>query len=347
MARILLVDDDPIIIKLYQIILKKADFTVDVATTGEAMMLAVNNQKPDLVLLDVVLPDCTGLELCSRLKNTPEYADIKIILVSGTEVTSLHVAEGIDIGADDYLVKPFDAKELMARIKNWLKLKMTEDELKDKNIELKKLSNHLQNIREEERQLTAREVQEEVGQMVAALKMDIDWLGANMPAAAETQKNRITHASETAKQIIYTIRKIASSLRPSMLDELGLNASLEWQCKGFSSENNIPCYFKAAADDEGISKEITTTLYRICEKSLKNIQQHSGATLVKVSLEVNREEIKFCIVDNGKGFATDKQKENAFGLISMRERAHAINGHLLIESKAGEGTTVLVIVPKR
>lgn len=345
MTRILVVDDDPVIIKLYQMILKNEDFTIDMATNGQELLLVVARHKPDVILLDVILPDESGLDLCARLKQNSAYTGIKIILVSGMEISPAQVAEGIESGADDYLTKPFDTKELLARIKNCLKLKAVEEELRDKNKELKNLSNHLQNVREEERKSLAREVQEELGQLAAALKMDVDWLAINLPDAPELQKERMAHASSTAKLIIQSIRKIASALRPSMLDELGLNASLEWHCNEFAATTGISCKYIHAYDDEGLSLELKTAIFRICQESLRNIAKHASATRVKVNVDISEKELRLTVSDNGKGFSVDGQK-NTFGLIDMRERVQAINGKLTIDSKEGKGTTVSVTVQK-
>jgi len=345
MDRILVVDDDPVIIKLYQIILKKGGFDIEAATCGQEALTAINKQKPDVILLDVILPDYSGLELCRQIKGNPECIGIKIILVSGMEISPAQVAEGIELGADDYLVKPFDHKELLARIKNCLKLKKVEEALRDKNNELKELSIHLQNVREEERKFLAREVQEELGQLTAVLKMDIDWLAINMPDAVKTHKDRMAHASDTAKLIINTIRRIASALRPSMIDELGLNAALEWQCKKFTSVNNIPCVFEHPdEDDDALTKEIKTALFRICQEALLNISQHAKATQITVSTKFSGNKLYLFINDNGKGFDLNQQK-NTLGLIGMRERAASINGELNIDSANGRGTSIMVMVP--
>ncbi len=345
MARILIVDDDPVIIKLYQVILRKEGFELEIAETGEDMLKAVARQKPDVILLDVILPDSTGLDLCTQVRRNPEYVGIKIILVSGMEITPAQVAEGIETGADDYLTKPFDPKELLARIKNCLKLKIVEEELRDKNKELQELARHLQNVREDERKFLAREVQEELGQLAAALKMDVDWLALNLPDIPEIQQKRMSHASSTAKTIIQTIRKIASALRPSMLDELGMNASLEWLCKEFITTHGIPCRFDPAYDDEGLSIELKTAFFRITQEALRNIAQHANASKVRISAEVNEKEVRLQISDNGNGFDTAQQK-NTMGLIGIRERAMAVNGQLTIDSKPGNGTIVSVIVQK-
>lgn len=344
MARILVVDDDPVIIKLYQIILVKAGFELSVAVNGEQLLAALKLQKPDVIVLDVVLPDHTGLDLCARIKKDPEYQGIKIILVSGTAVSPSKVADGINIGADDYLVKPFDPKELLSRIRNCLKLKIAEEELKDKNQQLKALSNHLQHVREEERKFFAREVQEEVGQLVAVLKMEIDWLSMNFPGAEQIHRDRLLHASNTSRLIINTIRRIASSLRPSMLDELGLNASLDWQCREFAVANDIPCAFKQADNDEGLSTGIKTAVFRICQESLNNIAQHSSAKKAEVSATTDGKVIQLRVTDYGRGFNIE-DKKNSLGLIGMRERALAVKGDLLITSQPEKGTIVSVTIP--
>ncbi|HEX7691896.1 MAG TPA: response regulator [Sediminibacterium sp.] len=338
MARILVVDDDPVIIKLYQVILKKEGFDVTIAETGEQLMRSITVEKPDVILLDVILPDDSGLGLCARIKKDPGFAGVKIILVSGMEITPAQVAEGIETGADDYLTKPFDPKELLARIKNCVKLKMAEEGLRDKNRELKDLARHLQDVREEERKALAREVQEELGQLAAALKMDVDWLALNLSHAPEAQLKRMAHASSTAKIIIQTIRRIASGLRPSMLDELGLNASLEWLCKEFEGLHNIPCQFHAAADDENLNVEQKTAMFRITQEALRNIAMHADASVVKVSAVIEGDNILLTITDNGRGFAPSTAM--GMGVIGMRERALAINSQLVIRSAPGEGTTI-------
>jgi signal transduction histidine kinase len=341
MARILLVDDDPVIIQLYKVILRKEDFAIDIADTGASMLEAVAANKPDVILLDVILPDDSGLDLCAQLKKDPAFVGVKIILVSGMEISPAQVAEGIETGADDYLTKPFDPKELLARIKNCLKLKEVEEQLRYKNAELKDLADHLETVREEERKFLAREVQEELGQLAAALKMDVDWLAHNLKDIPAVQLERMAHASATAKTIIQTIRKIASSLRPSMLDELGLNASIDWLCREFVTSNNIPCRYDPAPDDEGLSSKLKTGLFRICQEALRNISRHAAATSVNVRVRTDGKTATLTVSDNGKGFDVD-QPRSTMGLLAMRERAIAINGTLDLTSKLGEGTIISV-----
>ncbi|MEO8172813.1 MAG: PAS domain-containing protein [Sediminibacterium sp.] len=223
--------------------------------------------------------------------------------------------------------------------------KKTEEELREKNIQLKELSKHLQNIREEERKYLAREVHDELGQLAAVVKMDVDWIKIKMPDLQEPYAKRISHASSTTDLLISTIRRLASELRPVMLDELGLNASLEWQCGKFEKINGIPCVFESFFDDNGLGMEVKTALFRICQEALSNVRRHSNATNVFVSIRENDELIELCVCDNGRGFNV-KEKNNTVGLIAMRERSLSVNGTLRIESEPEKGTKVFTIIPK-
>lgn len=344
MTRILLVDDDVLIIRLYQVILKSESFKLDIAVSGKEMFAFLEKQKPDVILLDVVLPDSNGLDLCKQIKGDLAFSSVKIILVSGEEVSPVQIAEGIELGADDYLVKPFHPRELLARVRNCLKLKNTEAELRHANTELKNLSNHLQDIREEERKIVAREVQEEIGQLIAAIKMDIDWLAMNLPDTSEQQKKRMEHASSVTKMIIERIRRLASSLRPSMIDELGLFAALEWKCRKIKEDNGIPCHFSYEGDDQALSIEVKTTIFRICQEVLVNIVQHASATRIVLSATVSNKSFFINISDDGKGFELNQQKSK-LGLIGIRERASSINGKLSINSVISKGTDVSLFIP--
>lgn len=224
--------------------------------------------------------------------------------------------------------------------------KNAERELQLKNEQLKELSVHLQNVREEERRYLAREVHDELGQLAAVIKMDIDWIKIKMPGMPENFDRRITHASSTTDLLINTIRKLAWELRPGMLDELGLIASLEWQCKKFEEIQGIACSFEPVFDDSGLDTQVKTALYRICQEGLTNVRRHAHATAVKVMLYEKDGRVHLVVSDNGRGFEVS-EKVHALGLIGIRERCMAVNGTLNVESEQGRGTTVCAIIPKQ
>ncbi|MCK9402530.1 MAG: PAS domain S-box protein [Chitinophagaceae bacterium] len=223
--------------------------------------------------------------------------------------------------------------------------KDAEQQLRDTNSELKKLSNHLKNVREDERKYISREIHDQLGQLASAIKMELDWLNIHLVTADEKAKSRIARALDTVTIMIDTTRKIATSLRPSLIDELGLNDSLKWQCSEFQNLNGITCDFEEIFDDTGIVLEIKTELFRICQESLTNVMRHANASHIQVSIKDITDAFALYIVDDGKGFDTS-QKNSHLGLVGIRERAHSINGHLQIRSEPGKGTSICVTVPK-
>jgi PAS domain S-box-containing protein len=224
--------------------------------------------------------------------------------------------------------------------------KLIEEEMQEKKNELEKLSAYLQNVREEERKYIAREVHDELGQLASALKIDVDWLGLKMGALDETGQKRIAHANNTIEVLISSIRKIASRLRPSILDDFGLNAALQWYCNEFQSQTGVICIFEHGFDDRNLAMEIKTELFRMTQESLTNIMRHAEATQVKVSTASDNKKLYLTVTDNGKGFDTRKRK-NTLGLVGLRERAGSLNGELQIDSEMGKGTTIRAIIPKK
>ncbi len=223
--------------------------------------------------------------------------------------------------------------------------KMAEEELKQKNSELKRLSTYLQNIREEERKYMAREIHDEMGQLATALKIDVDWLSIKLTGLDAAANKRIEHANKTIEVLISTVRKVASSLRPSVLDDFGLNAALKWHCAEFQNLNGIQCSFEPGFDDAHLSMHTKTELFRIAQESLTNVMRHAKASSVLVFTREDENSQYLIITDNGKGFDSS-QRKNTLGLVGLRERAISMQGTLEIESSATEGTTVCAVIPK-
>ncbi len=222
--------------------------------------------------------------------------------------------------------------------------KHAELQLRHSNIELQKLSTHLKNAREDERKYISREIHDQLGQLASALKIELDWLQLNVKGLDEKANSRIHHAVSITKTMITTTRKIATALRPSIIDELGLNDSLKWQCAEFQQLNNIQCTFSEDFDDRNASLEIRTELFRICQESLTNVMRHAHASKVMVSIRTVEGNLELCIRDNGTGFDT-RVKTSHIGLVGVRERALSIGGDLVVESEIGKGTNICLVVP--
>lgn len=235
--------------------------------------------------------------------------------------------------------------DYMGFLRDVTEKKKAEMSLKEKNQELNKLSAYLQNIREEERKNIAREVHDELGQLASAMKINIDWLGLRLENLSEAAKSRLEHANKTVAVMLTTIRSIASNLRPSILDDFGLHAALNWQCKEFINLNGIECIYTSGFDDSEVPKNIQTELFRIAQESLTNVMRHSKATRVIISTREDARTLYLSVRDNGIGFQSP-DRLTTLGLLGLKERAASLSGTLDIDSIPEGGTTITAVIPK-
>lgn len=221
-----------------------------------------------------------------------------------------------------------------------------ENELRQSHEQLRQLSSHLQTVREEERTGIAREIHDELGQQLTGLKMDVTWLGKKINSESEFVKEKIDSIVSLIDDIIKTVRKISSDLRPGVLDDLGLVAALEWQSSEFQKRSGIKLAFHSKVEDIHPGKDVTTGVFRIYQEALTNIMRHASATQVTSSLEHTGNMLVLSVSDNGKGFdpATTAGRKT-LGLIGMKERAFMMGGELEITSVDGKGTSLTLKVP--
>jgi PAS domain S-box-containing protein len=228
--------------------------------------------------------------------------------------------------------------------------KEAEEQLKQSHEQLRQLASHLQNVREEEQKRIAREVHDELGQQVTGLKMDVAWIWKKIAGLQGSNpiEEKLKEMTSLLDSAVKTIRKIASELRPAILDDMGLIPALEWQTKEFHKRFSIPVEFKSSVrhlepDGDGT---IATGLFRLYQESLTNIARHSGATSVYAELDADAKNVFLTITDNGKGFNIEETKNRkTLGLLGMKERALMMNGELTFISTPGQGTTVKIVVP--
>ncbi len=213
------------------------------------------------------------------------------------------------------------------------------------NIRLRSLSAHLENIREEERRSIAREMHDELGQLLTGFKMDIYLLKRKLKDIENTDVGEsILTLENTAGEAIQFVRKLSSELRLGPLEDLGLEAAIEWYCGEFTRRYQIPVDFKSSGDKKDIPSPIKNGLFRIFQESLTNIARHAKATEVEVILNINEGSLVLSIKDNGQGFNPDNEKKKSLGLLGMNERAIIIGGSLKITSAPALGTTIEITV---
>jgi len=212
---------------------------------------------------------------------------------------------------------------------------------------LRRLAAHQVHIKEQERKRIAREIHDEMGQNLLALRIDVEMLRARTAGQHPLLHEKLDAVLNNIDGIIRSVRHIINNLRPVVLD-LGLYAAIQWQASEFERRSGIVCVLSADAAelDAGLRDDQTTTLFRIVQESLTNVARHAKARNVHISLERVGDRLFMKIADDGIGMrATVRVKPNSFGLMGMRERISAIGGELRIDSQVGTGTTLMLSIP--
>ncbi len=221
-----------------------------------------------------------------------------------------------------------------------------EDELQKSHDQLRALAAGLQTVREEERTRVAREIHDELGQALTAMKIDLAFLMRELPGDRRQPLSRIQSLSKLADQTIDSMRRIATELRPGILDDLGLVAAVEWAANDFQARTGTKCRVGLPDVDVPIHPECATALFRIFQETLTNVARHARATEVNVKLAKDNGDLSLEVQDNGQGIGDEQlSAPRSLGILGMRERALLLGGDLTIRGAPGKGTTVSVRIP--
>jgi len=213
------------------------------------------------------------------------------------------------------------------------------------NEQLRALSAYLQNVREDERIHIAREMHDELGQLLTGFKMDVSLLKKRLGDHTDPiVREKLEYIMMVIDEAVRFVRKVATELRPSILDDLGLIPALEWHSHEFTKRYNIDVDFHSFVPELNTSSVIATGLFRMYQESLTNVARHSNATRVEARLRIINDQITLSIMDNGKGFDTSLTSKKTLGLLGMKERAAVLGGKLEIMSTPGKGTTITITV---
>lgn len=336
---------------------------------GEATteLIAIFQAFPDLCLVvdaGATILDCRGgimpeLPLCAQEVRGQRLTDIfpdniasqyltaiGAVLVSRTIKSFDYWISG-DKGENFYEARlvPLSSQQLIIIVRNVTELKRAE-ELRLSNEQLRNLSIHLEEVRENERALIAREIHDELGQQLTGLRFDLGWIGKRLPAGESELSARIGTMAQLVDRTIKTVRRIAMELRPRMLDDLGLVAAMEWQVSEFQERTAIPCQFRVSSSELVVEQRRATAVFRILQEALTNIIRHSEATRVDVFLSESNGMLVLKIVDNGKGISKNAVRGKAsFGIMGMHERAREWGGSVTFTGQPGHGTNILVVIP--
>ncbi|MDX1938386.1 MAG: PAS domain S-box protein [Flavihumibacter sp.] len=218
--------------------------------------------------------------------------------------------------------------------------------LKQSFEDIRRLASHLQHIREEERKRIGREIHDELGQQLTAIKMDVVWIDKKIPAEQETIKEKLKNIVQLLDGSNLSVRKILKELRVDLLDSYGIVEALEWQARQFTTSTGIPVNLSNNSVDSVLPAPVTNCLYRVFQEALTNITKYANATTVNCRLEYSKTAISLFVEDNGKGFDKETVKsKQSFGLLGIQERVSSLNGSFELHSEPGKGTTLLINLP--
>ena len=226
--------------------------------------------------------------------------------------------------------------------------KRAETEIERSREQLRNLSAHLQSVREKERTRIARELHDELGQLLTALNTGLVLLNRKIPETEKALRDQTGSMIELVDMTMQTLKRIYMALRPGMLDHLGLAVAIGWQAGEFEKRTGIRCKVTVDPEDLSLDPDLSTAIFRIFQETLTNIARHAGAARVHVSLKATAEKVLLTVRDNGRGITQEQlAKPNSFGLLGMRERTHYWGGDVRISGKPGKGTLVKVDIPLR
>lgn len=354
---ILLVDDTPNNLKLLARMLEVHGYDVRTVTSGQSALKSVRLEAPDLILLDIAMPDMDGYEVCERLQADPETRDIPVIFISALN-DAMDKVPAFEVGGVDYISKPFQVQEVLARVRTHLALRTAQQQLVQQNRQLQQevaerqraeeqlqfLSRRLVDVQEQERRMLARELHDEVGQILTGLHLSLEVLDH---IAEEQRAAHMQHTQQLVIELIQHVRKLSMHLRPPMLDDLGVLPALFWYFDHYTDQTHIQVRFQHSGMEQRLLADIEVTIYRIIQEALANIARYADVEEATVRLQLHHAHVTVHVEDHGRGFdpAAARATSSASGLASIRERVRLLGGQMMIEAAPGQGARIIVELP--
>jgi signal transduction histidine kinase len=353
-ASILVVDDSPAKQKAIVSIVSRMGLDVTTASSGREALRLLLKQDFAVILLDVKMPVMDGFETATLIHGRPRSAHTPIIFVTAEADSDSERFLAYTMGAVDYIFSPIVPEVLCAKLRVFVdlfymqrKLILQADELRQSKQLLRQLASHQEMIKEEERKRIAREVHDELGQNLLALRIDASMLHSRTASMHPRLNEKAAHALNHIDTTIKSVRSIINNLRPPVLD-LGLQAAIEWQIQEFRRRSGIACDLTIVTEefDNNLDEKCATALFRILQESLTNVIRHAKASKVEIVLNKEGGWLGMQISDNGIGLRQDQTKRGqTFGLQGIDERIQMLGGELKIESTPGKGTSLTISMP--
>jgi len=350
MSTVLIVDDDPTARETLVAMLESEGYDLQLAKDGAQALQMLEQLQPDLILLDVMMPGMDGFEVCRRIRSTPQLAEVPILMLTALDDRD-SLLKGIESGADDFLSKPADRRELTARVRTITRLNRYRT-LMEQREDIRHMAERVIAAQEEERQRISRELHDDLGQALTTHLLALRNLQEDLSIPVETMFERLQSLYEGSYELFVKIRRLARDLRPPVLDALGLKVAMQTYCTEFTRRTHLPVIFEADASIPELPDAHNITLYRVLQEALTNVIKHAQASQVWVDLSLEEDRVNLTVQDNGVGISEEKSEStgplrlsNGIGLAGLLERITIAGGTLNISSAPKRGTILSAQFP--
>jgi signal transduction histidine kinase len=356
-GNILIVDDTPDNLRLLSSTLSDRGYKVRCALDGAMALMGAQAAPPDLIMLDIKMPQMDGYEVCQRLKADERTQEIPVIFISALDEV-LDKVKAFTSGGVDYIQKPFQVEEVLARIENQLTIRRLQVQLQNQNHQLQQTQTDLLQALKQERSLKrrievmaaveernriAREIHDSLGHALTALNIQLQAVATLLPIDLEQATSFLTQAQQLSVTAMREVRQSVSVLREDeeikqpLKDAIASLAEEFRQVSGITPTTHIHL-------TETVPLSVSKTLYRIVQEALTNVSKYAEADRVQIQLVTTADRVCLLFKDNGKGF-TSALKTNGFGLKGMQERVAAVNGNFHLTTELGAGCQIKVEIP--
>lgn len=356
-GNILIVDDTPDNLRLLSSTLRDRGYKVRSVINGAMALMGAQAAPPDLIMLDIKMPDMDGYEVCQRLKADEGTCEIPVIFISALDEV-LDKVKAFTSGGVDYIQKPFHVEEVLARIENQLTIRRLQTQLQTQNHQLQQTQAELMQVLEQERSLKqrieemaaieernriAREIHDSLGHSLTALNVQLQAAASLLFADPTQAQSFLTQAQRLGTTAMQEVRQSVRTLRSGEQDKPSLEEAIATLTEEFRQVTGVTPITHIYLT-EAISLFVCKTIYRLVQEGLTNISKYAQATQVQIQLATKNNQVCLRIEDNGVGFCLD-QAAGGFGLQGMQERIAALNGNFNLIAEPGKGCQIKVEIP--
>lgn len=347
---LLIVDDTPDNLRLLSSTLTQRGYKVRSVINGAMALMGAQAARPDLIMLDIKMPDIDGYEVCQHLKADQRTRDIPVIFISALDEV-VDKVKAFTSGGVDYIQKPFHVEEVLARIENQLMIRRLQTQLQAQQAELQQALDKERALKQqietmatlEERNRIAREIHDSLGHSLTALNVQLQAAASLLVSDPAQAQAFLTQAQRLGTTAMQEVRQSVRTLRNADQTEQSLEAAISALAEEFRQVTGMTPIVHLHLT-RSIPSLASKTLYRIVQEALTNISKYAEASQVQIELVTTEKQATLTIQDNGKGFRCD-QESAGFGLQGMQERVATLNGNFCLTTEPGAGCRIEVELP--